>query len=68
MFILTNLFLKKKEYIIGESKFGTIDIVVAIRKENVFGTQFHLKKVENQVYYCLKNFIYLIERIEKIFY
>ena len=34
---------KEKKYIIGESKFGTIDIVVAIRKENVFGTQFHLE-------------------------
>ena len=48
---------KEKEHIIGESKFGSIDIVVAIRKENVFGTQFHLEKSGEPGLLLLKKFL-----------
>ena len=48
---------RSREYIIGESKFGNIDIVVAIRKGNVFGTQFHLEKSGKSGLLLLEKFL-----------
>tara|TARA_B100001287_G_C22612548_1_gene495858 strand:+ start:500 stop:1135 length:636 start_codon:yes stop_codon:yes gene_type:complete len=48
---------QRAESIIGESKFGNIDIVVAIREGNVFGTQFHLEKSGESGLLLLKNFL-----------
>ena len=48
---------RSKEYIIGKSKFGNLDIVVAIRKGNVFGTQFHLEKSGESGLLLLKKFL-----------
>jgi len=48
---------QSEENIIGESKFGNIDIVVAIRKGNVFGTQFHLEKSGESGLLLLKKFL-----------
>ena len=45
------------ENVIGISKFGNIDIVVAVRKENVFGTQFHPEKSGESGLLLLKQFL-----------
>ena len=43
--------------IIGKSKFGNMDIVVAIRKDNIFGTQFHPEKSGESGLHILKKFL-----------
>tara|TARA_Y100000589_G_C27144953_1_gene626381 strand:+ start:752 stop:1387 length:636 start_codon:yes stop_codon:yes gene_type:complete len=45
------------ENIIGKSKFGNIDIVVAIREGNIFGTQFHPEKSGEAGLLLLKKFL-----------
>ncbi len=49
----------REEDIIGISKFGSIDIAVAIRKDNIFGTQFHPEKSGESGLHLLKNFLCL---------
>ena len=46
-----------EENIIGKSKFGNIDIVVAIREGNIFGTQFHPEKSGESGLLLLKKFL-----------
>ena len=59
MFTHTNLFLEVRNILLASLSLN-LDIVVAIRKGNVFGTQFHLEKSGESDYCCLKKvFIYL---------
>ena len=46
----------REENIIGISKFGSINIAVAIRKDNIFGTQFHPEKSRESGLKLLKIF------------
>lgn len=48
---------KNKKYIIGISQFGNSEIVVALRKNNIFGTQFHPEKSGKNGLNILKKFL-----------
>ena len=48
---------KNKKCIIGTSKFGNSEIAVALKKDNIFGTQFHPEKSGKNGLNILKNFL-----------